>query len=63
MQNHKDNHKNSMAGTTVIINVKKGDEVFCKKKFKLEKKLFEFSLVTVYYRVAILVINRLNEPK
>ena len=26
-QNHKDNHKNSMAGTTVIINVKKGDEV------------------------------------
>ena len=31
LQNHKDNHKNSMAGTTVIINVKKGDEVFCKK--------------------------------
>lgn len=26
-QNHKDNHKNSMAGTTVIINLKKGDEV------------------------------------
>jgi hypothetical protein len=26
-QNHKDNHKNSMAGTTIIINVKKGDEV------------------------------------
>ena len=27
MQNHKDNHKNSMAGTTIIVNLKKGDEV------------------------------------
>jgi len=26
-QNHKDNHKNSMAGTTIIVNLKKGDEV------------------------------------
>jgi len=26
-QNHKDNHKNSMAGTTIIISLKKGDEV------------------------------------
>merc|ERR1712179_13632 len=26
-QNHKDNHKNSMAGTTILINIKKGDEV------------------------------------
>lgn len=26
-QNHKDNHKNSMAGTNILLNVKKGDEV------------------------------------
>jgi len=26
-QNHKDNHKNSMAGTNILINVKAGDEV------------------------------------
>merc|ERR1711981_1465277 len=26
-QNHKDNHKNSMAGTTILINLKRGDEV------------------------------------
>merc|ERR1712154_705822 len=26
-QNHKDNHKNSMAGTTIMLNLKKGDEV------------------------------------
>lgn len=26
-QNHKDNHKNSMAGTSILINLKKGDEV------------------------------------
>merc|ERR1711997_93126 len=26
-QNHKDNHKNSMAGTTIVLNLKKGDEV------------------------------------
>jgi len=26
-QNHKDNHKNSMAGTTILLNLKKGDEV------------------------------------
>jgi len=26
-QNHKDNHKNSMAGTTILLDVKKGDEV------------------------------------
>ncbi len=26
-QNHKDNHKNSMAGTTIILSVKRGDEV------------------------------------
>jgi len=26
-QNHKDNHKNSMAGTTILISLKKGDEV------------------------------------
>ena len=27
-QNHKDNHKNSMAGTNVISNVNKGDQVW-----------------------------------
>jgi len=26
-QNHKDNHKNSMAGTTILLGLKKGDEV------------------------------------
>merc|ERR1712033_80638 len=26
-QNHKDNHKNSMAGTTILLNLKRGDEV------------------------------------
>jgi len=26
-QNHKDNHKNSMAGTTILLDLKKGDEV------------------------------------
>nr|ADD24462.1 Cerebellin-3 [Lepeophtheirus salmonis] len=26
-QNHKDNHKNSMAGTTILLSLKKGDEV------------------------------------
>ena len=26
-QNHKDNHKNSMAGTNVVHNVKRGDQV------------------------------------
>jgi len=26
-QNHKDNHKNSMAGTTILLNIKRGDEV------------------------------------
>merc|ERR1712111_34879 len=26
-QNHKDNHKNSMAGTTILLQLKKGDEV------------------------------------
>ena len=26
-QNHKDNHKNSMAGTTIVIDLKRGDEV------------------------------------
>jgi len=26
-QNHKDNHKNSMAGTTIMLELKKGDEV------------------------------------
>merc|ERR1712048_299873 len=26
-QNHKDNHKNSMAGTTIVLSLKKGDEV------------------------------------
>jgi hypothetical protein len=26
-QNHKDNHKNSMAGTNILLDVKKGDEV------------------------------------
>ena len=26
-QNHKDNHKNSMAGNTIIVNLKRGDEV------------------------------------
>ena len=26
-QNHKDNHKNSMAGTTIMLDLKKGDEV------------------------------------
>ena len=26
-QNHKDNHKNSMAGTNILLNVKAGDEV------------------------------------
>merc|ERR1712018_1083776 len=26
-QNHKDNHKNSMAGTTIMLHLKKGDEV------------------------------------
>jgi hypothetical protein len=26
-QNHKDNHKNSMAGQTIIINVERGDEI------------------------------------
>jgi len=26
-QNHKDNHKNSMAGTTIMLSLKKGDEV------------------------------------
>ena len=26
-QNHKDNHKNSMAGTNVVHNVKRGDKV------------------------------------
>ena len=26
-QNHKDNHKNSMAGQTIIINAKRGDEI------------------------------------
>jgi len=26
-QNHKDNHKNSMAGTTIMLNLKRGDEV------------------------------------
>lgn len=26
-QNHKDNHKNSMAGTTIVLNLKAGDEV------------------------------------
>merc|ERR1711881_389438 len=26
-QNHKDNHKNSMAGTNILINLKRGDEV------------------------------------
>merc|ERR1711974_398535 len=26
-QNHKDNHKNSMAGTTLVLNLKAGDEV------------------------------------
>jgi len=26
-QNHKDNHKNSMAGTTILMNCKRGDEV------------------------------------
>jgi hypothetical protein len=26
-QNHKDNHKNSMAGTTIIIDAKRGDEI------------------------------------
>merc|ERR1712076_332940 len=26
-QNHKDNHKNSMAGTNILLNVKRGDEV------------------------------------
>ena len=27
LQNHKDNHKNSMAGTTILLGLKKGDEV------------------------------------
>merc|ERR1712156_1385464 len=27
-QNHKDNHKNSMAGQNIILDVKKGDEIF-----------------------------------
>merc|ERR1712062_485240 len=26
-QNHKDNHKNSMAGNTILLNLKQGDEV------------------------------------
>ncbi len=26
-QNHKDNHKNSMAGTSIIVTVKRGDEI------------------------------------
>ena len=26
-QNHKDNHKNSMAGQTIIIDAQRGDEV------------------------------------
>merc|ERR1712066_117555 len=26
-QNHKDNHKNSMAGTNILLNIKRGDEV------------------------------------
>ena len=26
-QNHKDNHKNSMAGQTIVINVERGDEI------------------------------------
>ncbi len=26
-QNHKDNHKNSMAGTTIVLDCKRGDEV------------------------------------
>ena len=28
-QNHKDNHKNSMAGTNVVHEVKRGDQVQC----------------------------------
>ena len=28
-QNHKDNHKNSMAGTNVVHQVKRGDQVQC----------------------------------
>merc|ERR1712154_563074 len=26
-QNHKENHKNSMAGNTILLNLKQGDEV------------------------------------
>ena len=29
-QNHKDNHKNSMAGTNVVHEVKRGDQVQCR---------------------------------
>ena len=36
-QNHKDNHKNSMAGTNVVHNVKRGDKVDQLSQWKLRR--------------------------
>jgi len=52
LQNHKDNHKNSMAGTTIIVNLKKGDEVNLydidllnfQRQFPLNRLLFMHTL-------------------
>ena len=38
-QNHKDNHKNSMAGQTIIIDAQRGDEV---------SEIFHFKMATLH---------------